>query len=98
MFYKTRIKLWLTLLFACIATYSYADPDLTDDQIAEMLIRESIRNYSGNCPCPYNVMRNGKLCKGHSAWSKPGGESPLCYRDDVTAELIREWRDVRSKK
>lgn len=97
MFCKTSIKSWLALFFICIASYSFADPDLTDDQIAEILIQESIRNYSGNCPCPYNVMRNGKLCKGHSAWSKPGGEEPLCFRDDVTEEMIGEWRDEHGK-
>jgi len=96
MFYKTSIKPWLMLLLVCIATYSYADPDLTDDEIAKILIQESIGNYSGNCPCPYNLMRNGKPCKGHSAWSKPGGESPLCYRADITEEMIREWREGHS--
>lgn len=93
MFYKTSIKLRLMLAFVCITTYSQAEPDLTDDQIAQILIKESIRNYSGNCPCPYNLMRNGKPCKGHSAWSKPGGKQPLCFRDDVTEEMIEEWRD-----
>jgi hypothetical protein len=97
MFYKTRIKLWLTLLFVCIATYSYADPDLTDDEIANILIQESISNYSGRCPCPYNLMKDGRRCGGNSAYSKPRGESPLCYREDVTEELIGEWREGQSK-
>lgn len=93
MFYKTSIKPWLMFLFVCIATYSYAEPDLTDDEIARILIQESIRNYSGRCPCPYNLMKNGRRCGGNSAYSKPRGKSPLCYREDVTEEMIREWRD-----
>ena len=82
----------LFLIF--VATDSRADSDLADDEIAAVLIQESIRNYSGNCPCPYNLMKNGRRCGGNSAYSKPGGKSPLCYRDDVTQELIEEWKVV----
>jgi hypothetical protein len=82
------------LLLVFIAAYSHANSDLTDDEIAAILIQESIRNYSGNCPCPYNLMKNGRRCGGNSAYSKPGGKSPLCYRSDVTQELIGEWKVV----
>lgn len=85
----------MCLIFAI--TYSHAEPELTNDQIAEILIQESIRNYFGNCPCPYNLMKNGRRCGNYSAYSKPGGKSPLCYREDVTEELIREWRNVHDK-
>lgn len=98
MFYKTSIKPWFMLLCIGIASYSYADPDLTDDEIAATLIRESIRSYSGNCPCPYNIMKNGRRCGGTSAYSKPKGKSPLCYREDVTEEMIREWWSVNRKE
>lgn len=33
----------------------------------------------GRCECPYDVMRNGKLCGGRSAYSRPGGHKPRCY-------------------
>lgn len=35
--------------------------------------------YVGRCDCPYDVMRNGRLCGGRSAYSRPGGRSPICY-------------------
>jgi uncharacterized protein YraI len=41
---------------------------------------EAVRDpYVGTCDCPYDRMRNGRLCGGNSAYSKPGGRSPLCY-------------------
>ncbi|CDN51580.1 Hypothetical protein NGAL_HAMBI2427_57500 [Neorhizobium galegae bv. orientalis] len=41
---------------------------------------EAIRNpVVGSCDCPYDVMRNGRLCGGRSAYSRPGGRRPQCY-------------------
>lgn len=91
---RASIKIGFMLLLVFVVTVSRADSDLSDEEIAAVLIQESIRNYSGSCPCPYNLMKNGKRCGGHSAYSKPGGKSPLCYRDDVTEELIEEWKVV----
>ncbi|MCB1383247.1 MAG: SH3 domain-containing protein [Notoacmeibacter sp.] len=42
---------------------------------------EPIRSpYVGRCDCPYDRMRNGRRCGGNSAYSKPGGRNPICYR------------------
>ena len=35
--------------------------------------------YVGTCDCPYDLMRNGRLCGGRSAYSRPGGRNPICY-------------------
>ncbi|MEP7452723.1 SH3 domain-containing protein [Phyllobacterium sp. SB3] len=35
--------------------------------------------YSGTCDCPYDYARNGSRCGGRSAYSRPGGRSPICY-------------------
>lgn len=35
--------------------------------------------YRGICDCPYDVARDGSICGGRSAWSKPGGREPKCY-------------------
>ncbi|EOY5380202.1 hypothetical protein ACXYXE_003109 [Cronobacter dublinensis] len=66
---------------------------LSDDQVKEQIIQESIADYPGNCPCPYNTMRNGRACGGRSAWSREGGYSPVCYKREVTVQMIREWRE-----
>lgn len=33
----------------------------------------------GSCDCPYDYARNGSRCGGRSAYSRPGGRSPVCY-------------------
>lgn len=65
---------------------------VTDDQIKEAIIQESIASYPGNCPCPYNRAKNGSKCGKRSAYSKPGGYSPICYKYDVTKEMIEAYR------
>jgi len=70
---------------------------LSDDQIAKRIIAESIASYPGPCACPFNTARNGSSCGRRSAYSKPGGYSPSCYRDDVTDDEIAEYRRRMSK-
>lgn len=71
---------------------------LTDAQIKQILIDESIAAYSGNCPCPYNTDRRGRSCGRRSAYSRPGGEAPLCYPKDVTKEMVQAYRDANPNK
>jgi len=28
--------------------------DMTDEQVREIFVRESVASYSGQCPCPYS--------------------------------------------
>lgn len=65
---------------------------LTDKQIKKILIKESIADYPGNCPCPYNRASNGSRCGKRSAYSRDGGYAPLCYERDVTAEMVAAYR------
>ena len=71
---------------------------ITDKEIKKQIIAESLSSYPGNCPCPYSTMRNGRSCGGRSAYSRPGGESPICYEKDVTPEMVKEWRENNSAK
>jgi len=66
---------------------------LSDDEVRQLIISESISRYSGNCACPYNSTRNGSKCGGRSAYSRPGGQSPLCYRNDVTEDNVGRYRE-----
>lgn len=68
---------------------------ISDAQIKENIIKESIADYPGTCACPFNRARNGSSCGKRSAWSKAGGYSPICYKDEVTKEMIKAWRESR---
>ena len=86
------MRLTIALFFAALtATAALAAP-MTDAQVKQAVIRESLASYPGPCPCPYNIMRNGRQCGGRSAYSKPGGYEPICYASDVTPSMIRNYR------
>ena len=65
---------------------------LSDSQIKQRMISESIASYPGNCPCPYNSARNGSSCGGRSAWSRGGGYAPLCYPADISRAQVDTYR------
>ena len=73
-------------------------PELTDQQIAETIVRESREAYyrTGHpCACPEDRARNGSRCGGRSAYSRPGGADPKCYPKDVTPAEIEVFRKRR---
>jgi hypothetical protein len=80
--------------FAAALTSVSADAraPLSDAQIKQRIIKESIASYPGNCPCPYNTARNGSSCGGRSAWSRAGGYAPMCYARDVSKAQVNAWR------
>ncbi|WP_366875339.1 SH3 domain-containing protein [uncultured Roseobacter sp.] len=55
------------------------------------IIRQSLSSYPGSCPCPYNTDRAGRRCGKRSAWSKPGGYSPICYDSDVSEARLNTY-------
>ena len=65
---------------------------LTDDQVKQRIIDDSISSHPGTCACPFNAARNGSSCGRRSAWSKAGGYSPICYKKEVSKEMVTEWR------
>lgn len=67
-----------------------------DAAIRRRMIKESIADYEGPCPCPYNLARNGSQCGGRSAYSRPGGAAPLCYPRNITDEMVQEYRATHS--
>ena len=61
-----------------------------DNFFADLAIKESVSNYSGNCPCPYSTDLGGNSCGDGSAYSKDGGSSPYCYLSDISIGYIDE--------
>lgn len=88
-----RLAIALSLLFCLAGSIADAKTNVpSDDDIAKILIQDSISTYPGPCACPYNVARNGSSCGRRSAYSKAGGYSPLCYRDDISDNDIQSYR------
>lgn len=73
-------------------SFSQTTKKLSDSEIKQIIIQNSINNYSGNCPCPYNQARNGSKCGKRSAYSKPRGKSPYCYESDISKEQVSSYR------
>ena len=72
---------------------SRANPKkISDAQVRQILIDDSIAAYSGSCPCPYSTARNGSRCGRRSAYSRAGGAETLCYAKDVSDEMVQSYR------
>ncbi|OAL81339.1 hypothetical protein AY606_00910 [Acinetobacter sp. SFB] len=61
--------------------------------IKQKIIQQSIDNYPGNCPCPYNFARNGSRCGKRSAYNRAGGYTPICYPEDVSDRMLKEYKE-----
>jgi hypothetical protein len=64
-----------------------------DQQIAEMIVRESRSAYYATghpCACPEDRASNGSRCGARSAYSRAG--HPLCYVSDVPNAWIEEYK------
>src|SRR5687767_4147757 len=84
---------WMAIgLLVLSAVAALPAEKLSDNQIRERIVAESLASYPGNCPCPYNVDRAGRSCGARSAWSKPGGRAPICYVREVSDEQVRRYR------
>jgi hypothetical protein len=65
---------------------------LSDDDVRQQIIKDSIASYRGSCACPYNFAANGSSCGRRSVYSRPGGASPLCYPKDISPKMLDDYR------
>jgi len=79
------------LIFGLVATAD-GKQELTDVEIRQVIIQQSIAQYPGACACPYSVARNGSRCGVRSAYSKPSGYSPICFPQDVTDDMVKKYK------
>lgn len=89
------------VFFAACCLFSASDAlaknsALSNEKVKENVIAESIASYPSVCACPFNRTRNGSACGRRSAWSKAGGYAPICYINEVTDEMVRQWRENNS--
>ena len=78
----------LVLIFSAVSCTTQEETK-TDAEIKQILIKESIAQYPGSCPCPYSVDRAGRRCGKRSAYSRPGGASPLCFASDISDDMVK---------
>jgi hypothetical protein len=81
----------LAVALMALAIPAIARP-MSDGEVRRAIIQTSLSAYPGPCPCPYNIMRNGRACGHRSAYSRPGGHSPICYASDITPAMIQQYR------
>ena len=83
-------------LFVCgvlAAGTTFADAALSDEEVRQAIVRESIRAYRGVCPCPESSDSNGTPCGARSGYSKRGGQTVLCHAyvsDAQVKEYLRK--------
>ena len=77
----------LCLVFGVEAKQNSANTEA----IKQKIIQQSIESYPGNCPCPYNAVSNGSRCGKRSAYNRAGGYAPLCYPEDVSENMVKNF-------
>jgi hypothetical protein len=91
-----RSRLSVAVVLASFAllpgSVGLARAPMTDAQVRQAIIKQSIADYGGSCPCPFNKAKNGSNCGGRSAYSRRGGSPPFCYAKDVTNSMVADWR------
>lgn len=91
------LALSIGVLLAAPAEAAGAPSAMSDAQIRQQIIRQSIANYPGNCPCPYNTDRAGRSCGRRSAYNRPGGYAPLCYPSDISKSDVDAYRRANGR-
>jgi len=64
---------------AAIAAEEERQRQAAAQQAAQQQSGPSRAPRSGSCDCPYDTDSAGRRCGGRSAYSRPGGASPVCY-------------------
>lgn len=58
-----RYPLILAALVLVLPTYLQTSRPMTDGEVRQLIINDSIRSYSGSFPCPFNVDRDGDVAE-----------------------------------
>lgn len=93
--FHTRGMRTLLLALSLFAVHASAAPEewADDNQVRDAMIKESIHSFvSSSCPCPFHYRPNGELCGTKSTYDQTNGKMPLCYRTDITVEMVEEHR------
>lgn len=70
-------------ILSCVPSYSQAGDTIPLRGTDEERRIQSTWRKNIICNCPYNLTSNKHRCGASSAWSRPGGHSPLCYVEEL---------------
>ena len=65
--------------------------DMSDGQVRERIIEESVDAHAGTCACPDDYDTNGRACGDRSSQNKPGDKA-VCYPHEISDRQVREYR------
>ncbi len=89
---------YLFVLTLFLSFSASATKQMSDAEIRQAIVKESIAAYKGICPCPYSTHPDGKQCGHRSAFSqkntgsKGANDGPICYEINVTLKMVEEYR------
>ena len=66
-----------------------------EDELKRAIVASSIQSYldgGAPCPCPESRRSDDHRCGLSSAYCAPNGQKPLCYTEDVSAEMVSLFR------
>jgi hypothetical protein len=88
-----RLLVFIAVLVSVAGLSTTGMPgSIADDQIRQLIIKDSIASYPGGCPCPYSLALDGSRCGGQSPWGNASGYSPLCYANDIDEDMVQAYR------
>jgi hypothetical protein len=83
------MKILLTS-FLLLTELAHGGP--SNSEITQEIVKESIANYKGACPCPYSTHPDGRQCGYRSAYSSKSASAPICYSIAVTPKMIEDYK------
>ena len=91
---RTMIVVGLLIGGSAIAVGETSHKDLTDEQIAQLIVTNSRAKHAATgrpCGCPDDLQPDGNRCGQRSAYPRLAG-APTCYTTDVTKAEIDAYR------
>lgn len=96
--YPGSIMKYLTVALALFAAPVLADSHQPNrkhwDDIAlrSEIVRHSVAQTSGDCPCPYSLKPTGNLCGFQSTYYRTGRVMPYCFVEDIPIEAVHRFK------
>lgn len=76
----------------CSASCDPQASQMSNDSVRLLMIAESIRNYPGDCACPYCPDKIGGICGTESAYYRLGSDYIKCYLRDISSKEVYFFR------